>query len=69
MCKFLKLSSARIKIHQILVVFETKNQFFFKFCINLQCHKAQLFCTFLDEILYTFSKGAYQGINLVISEV
>ena len=27
--------SARIKIHQILVVFETTNRFFFKFCITL----------------------------------
>ena len=27
--------SAQIKIHQILVIFETKNWFFFKFCITL----------------------------------
>ena len=27
---FLRLLSARIKIHQIFVIFETKNQFFFK---------------------------------------
>ena len=27
--------SARIKIHQILVIFETTNWFFFKFCITL----------------------------------
>ena len=55
-CKFLRLLSARIKIHQILVSFETTNQFFFKFCINLQCHETQLLCTFLAEILYTFNK-------------
>ena len=54
--KFLRLFSARIKIHQILVSFETANQFFFKFCINLQCHQTQLLCTFLAEILYTFNK-------------
>ena len=55
-CKFVRLLSARIKIHQILVIFETTNQFFFKFCINLQCHETQLLCTFLAEILYTFNK-------------
>ena len=52
----MRLLSARIKIHQILVSFETTNQFFFKFCINLQCHETQLLCTFLAEILYTFNK-------------
>ena len=30
-CKFLRLLSPRIKIHQILVIFETTNQFSFKF--------------------------------------
>ena len=30
-CKFLGLSSARVKISQILVIFETTNQFSFKF--------------------------------------
>ena len=38
-CKFLRLLSAPIKIHQILVIFETRNCFFFKFCITLQCHE------------------------------
>ena len=29
-----------VKIHQILhVIFETTFQFFFKFCITLQCHE------------------------------
>ena len=51
----MRLLSVRIKIHQILVSFET-NQFFFKFCINLQCHETQLLCTFLAEISYTFNK-------------
>ena len=46
---------ALIKIHQILI-FETAHQFFFDFCINLQCHEAQVLCTFLDEILYPFNK-------------
>ena len=55
-CKFLRLLSARIKTHQILISFETTNQFSFKFCINLQCHETQLLCIFLAEILYTFNK-------------
>ena len=58
-CKFLRLLSARIKIYQIPVSFETTNQFFFKLCISLQCHEPQLLCAFLAEILYT--KGTYQG--------
>ena len=55
-CKFFRLLSARIKIHQILASFETANQFFFKFRINPQCHETQLLCTFLAEILYAFNK-------------
>ena len=35
-CKFLILSSARFKNHQIRVNFETTDQFFAKVCINLQ---------------------------------
>ena len=31
-CKFYRLFKAWIKIHLILVIFETKNKFFFKFC-------------------------------------
>ena len=38
-CKVLRFFSARIKIHQILVIFETTNQFFFKFYITLQYHE------------------------------
>ena len=34
-CKFFRLFSAQIKIHQILVIFETKNKFLFKFCTTL----------------------------------
>ena len=52
----MRLKSARIKIHQILISFETTNQFFFKFCMNLQCHETQLLCIFLAEILYAFNK-------------
>ena len=38
-CKFLRLLSAWVKIDQILAIFETTNQFFFKFCITLQYHE------------------------------
>ena len=68
-CEFLRLLSALIKINQILVIFETTNQFFFQFSVNKQCHETQLLCTFLAEILYVLSlKGAYQGPNLVKSK-
>ena len=38
-CKCFRLFSARIKIHQILVIFETKNKFLFKFCTTLWYHE------------------------------
>ena len=41
-CKFLRLSSARVKIYQVLVIFETANQFLFKLCITFQCHETQI---------------------------
>ena len=34
--QILRLSSAWVKIHQIVVIFKTADQFFLKFCINLQ---------------------------------
>ena len=34
-CKLFRLFSAQIKIHEILVIFETKNKFLFKFCTTL----------------------------------
>ena len=37
--EILRLLSAWVKIHQIPhVIFETTSQFFFNFCITLQCH-------------------------------
>ena len=38
-CKCFRLLSARIKIHQILVIFETINWFFFTFWITFQYHE------------------------------
>ena len=35
-CKFWRLASAQVKFRQILVIFEIKDQFIFKFCINIQ---------------------------------
>ena len=53
----LRLLGALVKIFKIPhVIFETASQFFLKFCITLQCLKAQLLCTFSAEILYTFNK-------------
>ena len=38
--QILRLSSALAKISQIpYVIFESKSQFSFKFCINIQCHQ------------------------------
>ena len=34
----LRILIAQVNIHEILVIFETTNQFFFKCCITLQCH-------------------------------
>ena len=56
-CKFWRLFSARIKIHQILVNFETTNCFLFKFFINIQCHVNNS-VLFLAELVYTFNKGS-----------
>ena len=42
--QILRLSSAPIKIHQVLVIFETANWFSFKFWITLP--RDILFCTF-----------------------
>ena len=41
-CKFLRLPSTRVKIHQILVIFETTKQFFFKCVIPYRCCIAPL---------------------------
>ena len=38
-CKFLNFLSAQIKIHQILLIFETTNRFFIKYCVTLRCYE------------------------------
>ena len=64
-CKLLRLLSTPIKIQQIFISFETTNRFFFKFCINLQCHETQILCTFLAEILYNFNKRSLSRYKFV----
>ena len=54
--RILIISCAQVKIQQILVIFETTNQFFFKFCTTLQCDERYLLYTILVEILYTCNK-------------
>ena len=46
-CKYLRFSSARVKIRQIPhVSFELTSQFLFEFYIILQCHETKLLCKF-----------------------
>ena len=54
--KFLRLPSARVKIHQVLVIFETTDQFFFKICINVQGNETQLLCMFLAKHFIYFQQ-------------
>ena len=48
-CRFFRLLSSQITIHQIFVIFETTNQFSFKFCITLKYHEIYI------TALYFFS--------------
>ena len=51
------LTTARTKINQIpCVIFPTTSQFFFKYCISLQCHDTCFLCNFLAQTLYTWIK-------------
>ena len=53
-CKFLRLSSAQVKIHQIPYVnLETASQFLFRFFIILQCHYKELLCKYLAHVFST----------------
>ena len=45
-------------ICQILcVIFESTNQFSFKFCNNLQCNKTKLLCTFFSSNIICFGQN------------
>ena len=66
-CKFLRLLSTRIKIHQILVIFETTDQFSFKFIYQcwVPSNTARLY--FLScSIIYL---GQKQPIKVQIFEI
>ena len=55
--KFLRLSSARLKLYQIPYAnFETTTRFLSKFCIPLQFHERLLLCTSLAQTKYTLLK-------------
>ena len=46
-CKYLRFSSARVKIRQIPhVSSELTSKLLFEFCIILQCHETKLLCKF-----------------------
>ena len=59
-CKFLRFSSALVKIRQIpQVIFETTSKFSFRCCVNIQCHQAKLSYTFVSsKIMYFIQKKA-----------
>ena len=67
-CKFLRFSSAQVKIRQIPhVIFESTSQFSFRCCINIQCHQAKLPYTFFSSnIIYFVQK---KSIKVQIFEI
>ena len=65
--KILGILSPQVKIHQILISFETTDHFFLKFCITLQCHETYftlLYFTWLKRFILP-TEGPYQSKNLV----
>ena len=55
---------AWIKVHQILVIFETTNQFFIKFCITLSVSwDITALYFFIAEISYIFNKRSLSKCN------
>ena len=67
-CKFLRFSSAQVKIHQIPhVIFESTGQFSFKCWTINQCHQVKLPYTFFSsKIMYFIQKKA---IKMQIFEI
>ena len=63
--EILRILGTQVKIHQIRVIFETRNQSFSEFCITLQCHETYILYTFLVEILYKRTNIKAQSTNLV----
>ena len=61
-CKFLRLLSAQIKIHQILLIFKTINRFSSSL-FSIMGHKSSVHFQLIFYILST--RGAYERTNLV----
>ena len=61
----MRIRSAQVKIHQILVIFERTNQFFFEFCITPKFQNINHLYFFNWNFIYIQKKGAYQSKNLV----
>ena len=64
----LTLSSVLMKICQIPhVIFQTTSQFFFKFCMTLQCHEIYLYSLALFQVKCCIlcTKGTNQSVNIL----
>ena len=60
------LSSVLMKISQIpCVIFQTTRQFFFKFCMTLQCQKIFLRCTIYVKHYILCTKGTNRSANFL----
>ena len=59
--KILRISSAQVKIHQILVILKQQISFSLNFASLFSIIRKKL----STEILYTLSKRTYQSTNLV----
>ena len=61
---FFWLFSARIKVHQIIVIFETKNRFFYKFSTILWYHETYFLDTFFCwNFIYSQQKKSIKVEN------
>ena len=56
-CKFLRFSSAQVKIRRIpQIIFGSNSQFSFKCCMNIEWHQAKLLCTFFSSKIMYFNQ-------------
>ena len=63
-CRFLRFSSAQVKIRQISHVnFELKSQFLLKFCITLHCHTHNYPVSFKFIHFLQYIKGPNESPN------
>ena len=61
----LRILCALVKICQIPhVIFQTTSQFFFKFCMTLQCHEIYSFVLFQVKCCILSTKGTNQSANV-----